>query len=467
MAETLKSIPLNSIEYNDRNLRTDGTEDYEDLADSIAFIGLLEPPVVKKNGDVFTLVAGERRVRACELLVRRGDWEEFAEIKCIVRTGLTDEQVMSAFLIENMQRVDLTPVEQAEGVVALITEHGMSEADIAKNLGVNKQWVKDRIGIHQLPDHVKPHIGVRAGGMPVAHAGMLAALPQDYIDRLTKDDKVPGQYDIETAASKVRSQEQGDKILQKLKKTNVLVTTEKELKRIVKSDIGGLSGDDWTIKSMLGDAEEVVTDYWRTPEHSLVMLDRLFKFDGTDVDMKTIYVQRRVGGFIEWAKAVVKPGKGKENPNTVPDEADEYDEMEARNDERRKDYELARRAAEAKYVEDAKPADLIAVMLWDVIMNMESGFRSHDRMVDVCQRLGLDYADIDRDVEHGIQRENHEKNLANVVVYANKNAANLARAAATCHMVTDRHNHKVEYPDPPEYEIMDEEDEDDLIASGF
>jgi len=443
MAETLKLIKLADIKFNADNLRTDGTEDIQELADSIAFVGVLEPPVVCKDGMHYQLVAGERRVRACKL-------NKMTEIKCIVRTGLTDEKIMAAFLIENMQRVDLTAVEQAEGVIALAVEHGFTEAEIAKNLGVSKQWVKDRIGIHTLPDHVKPAVGVK-GGVPVAHAGMLAALPADRIERLTKDDKVPSPYDIETQVSKVASEAKGDLLFRKLRKQSVLVVTEKELKRIVKADISSLSGDDWTIKSMLGDASEVVTDYWRQVEHTVVHLARIFKFDGSEVDKKTLYVQRKNGGFIEWAWAKVIPGKGMANPDK-PDADKLADELDARNEEREAKHRAACEWAEMEYVTNTKPAALTSELLWSIALQINSGYQSFRRAALAAERLGLEFTAWDRDADLDAQRAAHELNVDALIKYGNKSGANLVRLAATIEMVAGKHGFDVAYPDPPEME---------------
>lgn len=462
MAETLKSIPLELIEFNEANLRLTPTADIHELADSIAFIGLLEPPVVVKNGDLFKLIAGERRVRACELLVQQGTWEAGASIKCIVRSKMTDEQTTAAILIENMQRVDLSAVEQANGVVALAVEHGMVEAEIAENLGVTKQWVKDRIGIHGLPDHVKDTIG--KPGFNVTTAGLLASLPQDRIDRLTKDGKVPGQYDVEAQVQKVASEKKGEQTYKKLKKAGALVVTEKELKRILTTDVAELSGDDSVVKAMLAGAVKIMANYWDKSPDTQVKLEQLHRFNSDDADLKTLYVMRKVGGYVEWAKGIVVPGEGKANPDSPLVDVDPRDEVDERNDAKRAEWNAAKDFAEMQFVERTKPAELINTLLWGYVMQIETGYQSFSRAARAAERLGLDYSDCDSTVDIQVQRDNHAINLNALIAYAKKNAANLARAAATVEMVCGRHAFEVEYPAEPEYEEYADADDDELVG---
>ena len=469
MAETLKNIPLELIQFNPNNLRTIPTEDIKELADSILFIGLLEPPVVIKDGDVYTLIAGERRVRACELLVQRGDWEAGASIKCIVRSKMTEDQQTAAILIENMQRVDLSPVEQARGVFALAQEHNLGEMEIASNLGVTRQWVKDRIAINGLPDFIKDAINV---SLPVKHAVILANLPSDRFDRLTKDGKIPGQYEIETAEQKVRSEEAAAKLTKKMLKDGYLVTTEKAIKALMITPHDECVGNDQLMKAILGPCKTVNPDYWKKLDVPYITFDRIINmtsnYESGKLDKSTIYVTRKAGGFVEWAKVVTHEADGVKNAEgQVEEEPDEYDQMEERNEAKRKQHREACEAAEIDYIAKSKPAELINTILWGNIMGLETGFRSFDRMYTVAQRLGLEVTEV-RDVPSlDDQRAAHVKNLNAVIAFAKKSAANLARAAATCEMVAGPTSFDVPYPDEPEYEEWEGDEEDDVLAVGF
>lgn len=461
MAESLKTIALDLIEFDERNLRSEPTLDIHELADSIAFIGLLEPPVVTKHGDLFKLVAGERRVRACELLVQDGRWNADASIKCIVRTGLSDEQRMAAIIIENMQRVDLTPTEQSNGVIALAVEHGWGEKQIAEALGATQQWVKDRVNIHGLPEHIKAVIG--QPGMTVTTAGQLAALPADRLARLTKDDKVPTAYDVENAVSKLKSQQAADKMFAKLRKAGYIVVTEAELKRLMKADISDLDGDDMLIKTKIADATEIKRNYWEKLTVTSIAYQSILnigrELEADRLTKTDLYVLARNGGYPEWKLGTVCPAPGAENPNTELTEAEaEYERIEEHNNALREEHHTACKLAEARYIEQAKPAEMISIILMSTVNVMRQGFRSFERTAGALDRLGLEHDAVDIDTELSVRQLNHEANFDRLHAYATKNSANLARAAAVIEMVVGHTTFPVDYPGEPDYlEHADEE----------
>lgn len=117
----------------------------DELVESINRVGLLQPILVKKEmNDRFIIVAGERRLRAC----RRAGW---TSIFGIVTSGSVDE----VSLIENIQRQDLTPFEEAVAVAKLINEHGYTQDQLGQIIGVSQSGVSHLLAVNELSDLIK------------------------------------------------------------------------------------------------------------------------------------------------------------------------------------------------------------------------------------------------------------------------------------------------------------------------
>lgn len=116
----------------------------EELADSIRANGLLQIPVVRRHGDRYQLIAGERRTRA----VRMIGWTEMT----VTLAEMTDAQMATAALIENLQRQDVSALETARAVDRLISELGMKQGDVAKQMGVTQAKVSQMLALLRLCD---------------------------------------------------------------------------------------------------------------------------------------------------------------------------------------------------------------------------------------------------------------------------------------------------------------------------
>ena len=155
-APVLVQIPVGDIEPHPDNPRTFPAQDDSDtglmeLAESIGEVGLLEPVLVRplaEPGDMgglpqrYQLVAGERRWRACRLA-------GLERIPAIVRE-LDDRQALEVLVTENLQREDLSPIEEARGVRALIDRGGWTVQDVADRLGRSLHWVAQRARLTEL-----------------------------------------------------------------------------------------------------------------------------------------------------------------------------------------------------------------------------------------------------------------------------------------------------------------------------
>lgn len=139
----------------------------KELADSIASHGLIQPIVVNKMVDgKYQIVAGERRFRACRM-------SGLTKIPVIIKK-LNDRDVLEIALIENIQRQELTAIEEAEGFQQLIEGYGYSHADLATAVGKSRSHVANLLRLNQLPDSIK--LMVNNGQLSMGHARCLIGL---------------------------------------------------------------------------------------------------------------------------------------------------------------------------------------------------------------------------------------------------------------------------------------------------
>jgi len=155
----LREIAVADIATDGSNPRTlfdlDGEAGIRELAASITAHGLVQPITVRANLDAgegalpYLLVAGERRLRATRDVLKR------RTIAAIIRHDLTPDAALEATVLENLQRRDLHPMEEARGLAQLRAGRGYTVDQIAKKLGRGKEWVKDRLKLCDLPATVQ------------------------------------------------------------------------------------------------------------------------------------------------------------------------------------------------------------------------------------------------------------------------------------------------------------------------
>ena len=163
--EGLANIPVGAIEpHPDQPRRRFDEGALAELAQSIAARGVIQPVIVRPlAGGRFQLVAGERRWRAAQKA-------QLHEIPSIIR-NLDEREVMALALIENLQREDLNPVEEARAFQRLGEQQGMTQAEIAKLVDKSRSHVANMQRLLQLPDQVLDH--VEAGRLDMGHARAL------------------------------------------------------------------------------------------------------------------------------------------------------------------------------------------------------------------------------------------------------------------------------------------------------
>lgn len=141
-------------------------EDLEDLIASIRERGILQPLLVRPHPEHrgrYQIIAGERRWRAAQAI-------PLHEVPVLVR-ALSDVEAAAAALVENLQRTDLNPIEEAEGLVRLIETHRLSQEEIGRMIGKSRSHVANTIRLVNLPGPVQQH--VREGRLTAGHARAL------------------------------------------------------------------------------------------------------------------------------------------------------------------------------------------------------------------------------------------------------------------------------------------------------
>jgi len=179
----MRKAPIELVKANPRNPRRNFSDDeLEELSNSIKERGIIQPIVVramKGAADQFEIVAGERRWRAAQ----RAGLHEVP----IVTVEVTDAEALELAIIENVQRADLNPLEEAMGYQSLIDQYKHSQNDVAKFVGKSRSHVANTLRLMQLPDTVKAMIN--AGQLTAGHARALvgqpnaAELARDIVDR--------------------------------------------------------------------------------------------------------------------------------------------------------------------------------------------------------------------------------------------------------------------------------------------
>lgn len=165
------TLKISEIEPNRTQPRKEFDEQaLSELAESISQHGLLQPLLVRPlTLGGYQIVAGERRYRASRMA-------GLTEVPVIIKE-LTDTETMEIALIENLQREDLSPVEEALGYKALIDEHGFSQEEVAKSVGKSRPAVANALRLLKLPDNIMEYL--KDGKISAGHARALLTLENE------------------------------------------------------------------------------------------------------------------------------------------------------------------------------------------------------------------------------------------------------------------------------------------------
>ena len=164
------SLPISKIKPNPKQPRHSFDENaLEELADSIKQNGILQPLLVRKVSQSYQIVAGERRYQAAK---RAG----LKELPVVIK-DISDEDVFKLALIENLQRSDLSPIEEAQGYRQLIDENGLTQEQLGKALSKSRSAITNTLRLLDLPVEVQEMMG--EGKLSAGHARAILAVPSE------------------------------------------------------------------------------------------------------------------------------------------------------------------------------------------------------------------------------------------------------------------------------------------------
>ena len=175
--DEIMNLPVRLVDPNlDQPRRAFDEAALAELAQSIATVGVIQPIIVCKNGERYTIIAGERRYRAARMA-------GLDEIPAIVRDWEKQARLEAA-LIENLQRADLNPIEEAAGVKQLMEETGLTQEKAAERLGKSRPAVANLLRLLTLPENVINML--RDGRLSAGHGRALVTVDKSKQEKLAQ-----------------------------------------------------------------------------------------------------------------------------------------------------------------------------------------------------------------------------------------------------------------------------------------
>ena len=160
-------LPIEHLVPNQNQPRKNFSNDeLNSLASSIKETGIIQPILVRKNNDFYEIVAGERRWRAAQIA-------KIHEVPVLIKE-LTDEEVVKISIIENIQRVDLNPIEEANSFNQLIREFGYTQEKVSASLGKSRSYIANSLRLLSLPESIITFLN--EGKLTSGHARALVGL---------------------------------------------------------------------------------------------------------------------------------------------------------------------------------------------------------------------------------------------------------------------------------------------------
>ena len=199
----LLHLPVEEIRANPEQPRSRfGEEALEEMASSIKEVGVLQPVVVRFGEDGYQLVAGERRWRAAK---KAG----LSTIPAVVRGQTADPTLIEA-LVENVQREDLTPLEEAHAYRHLLEEYGMTQEEVADRVGKSRPSVSNTLRLLQLPPEIQAMVD--SGKLSAGHARSLLGLDDESYAVHLADKAVEEGWSVRQVEEAVRLRRDADAV---------------------------------------------------------------------------------------------------------------------------------------------------------------------------------------------------------------------------------------------------------------
>lgn len=231
--DEIREIPIDKIRPGAGQSRKNFLEEriYE-LAQSVKEHGLLQPIIVRKVGNgEYEIVAGERRWRACQLA-------GLQKISVVVK-NYSDEEAAAASLIENIQRENLNPLEEAEAYQELMKKYGLTQEEISRQVGKSRPFIANMLRLLSLPEEVKEML--KSELLTAGHARALLVLDSPEEQKKIAAEIVAGNLSVratEKIVFKLRSKERElPRIKEKNFDLSLIDDSEKRLKEIYRTEV--------------------------------------------------------------------------------------------------------------------------------------------------------------------------------------------------------------------------------------
>lgn len=201
----IQKVPIAKIRANPQQPRTAFSErELSELAESVKAVGILQPLIVRPEGDGYQLIAGERRLRAAKLAG--------LDTVPVIERMASDNELLTLALVENLQREDLNPIEKAKGFKELIERHNLTQEVAAKRLGKDRSTMANFIRLLDLPEAVQQIVS--RGTISMGHARALLGIPHPSVQQglaLRIEEEGLSVREIERIAGSYRTEEKKPK----------------------------------------------------------------------------------------------------------------------------------------------------------------------------------------------------------------------------------------------------------------
>lgn len=226
LSEIFKEVEISQIQFNPYQPRKQFEDkNIEELAESIKINGVIQPITLRKIGDNYQLISGERRIRAA---IKAG----LTKIPAFIIKVDEDYKLLEIALIENIQREDLNPIDLANGLKKLSEEFNLTQEEIAKRVGKDRSTITNLIRLLKLPISVQDSL--RNGEISIGHAKVLLSLNDDNLIKQVWKKILSENLSVRQTETVVSKLNQKIKAIQEKNKTKVsknsnLVFYEKEI----------------------------------------------------------------------------------------------------------------------------------------------------------------------------------------------------------------------------------------------
>ena len=200
--EEIRELEIDLIRPNQQQPRTSFQEEkLQDLAKSIRTSGIIQPVLVRRRGGLFELIAGERRWRAAQIA-------GLSRVPAIVR-DIPDDQLLELALIENIQREELNPVEEANAYKRLIESLNLTQEEVAQRVGRDRTFITNYLRILKLPIEIQSLLETEK--LSFGHARALLGLADAVLQRRFAQKIVKHSWSVRETERRIRNASQGPK----------------------------------------------------------------------------------------------------------------------------------------------------------------------------------------------------------------------------------------------------------------